>query len=146
MVLYVKVSGALEAGKRLPLLDIGAGVYPTTLFFNHACAPNTVRINQGTRVVFFAKRNIRKGEEVTECYGIHHLSMNKKERQEALLKGYRSVIIRIFSWKSNEQLLLLCHRFECACAGCNEDMPLMAEMPGQITPKVAIKLGTPLSK
>lgn len=36
----------MEAGKRIPLLDIGAGVYPTTLFFNHSCAPNTIRINQ----------------------------------------------------------------------------------------------------
>ena len=46
----LKVDGALEAGKKIPLLDIGAGVYPTTLFFNHSCAPNTLRINQGTRV------------------------------------------------------------------------------------------------
>ena len=45
-----QIDGALEAGKRIPLLDIGAGVYPTTLFFNHSCAPNTLRINQGTRV------------------------------------------------------------------------------------------------
>ena len=45
-----QIDGALEAGKKIPLLDIGAGVYPTTLFFNHSCAPNTLRINQGTRV------------------------------------------------------------------------------------------------
>ena len=45
-----KVDGALEGGKKIPLLDIGAGVYPTTLFFNHSCTPNTLRINQGTRV------------------------------------------------------------------------------------------------
>lgn len=46
----LQIDGALEAGKKIPLLDIGAGVYPTTLFFNHSCAPNTLRINQGTRV------------------------------------------------------------------------------------------------
>ena len=40
----------MEAGKRIPLTDIGAGVYPTTIFFNHSCAPNTVRINMGKRV------------------------------------------------------------------------------------------------
>jgi hypothetical protein len=40
----------LEAGKKIPLLDIGAGVYPTTILFNHSCTPNTLRINQGTRV------------------------------------------------------------------------------------------------
>ena len=50
IVYLFEVDGALEAGKKIPLLDIGAGVYPTTLFFNHSCAPNTLRINQGTRV------------------------------------------------------------------------------------------------
>ena len=61
-----QVDGALEGGKKIPLLDIGAGVYPTTLFFNHSCSPNTLRINQGTRVRNFelfvalleVKRNI----------------------------------------------------------------------------------------
>ena len=43
----------MEAGKRIPLTDIGAGVYPTTIFFNHSCAPNTVRINMGKRVKTF---------------------------------------------------------------------------------------------
>ena len=46
----LKVDGDIEAGKKLPLVDIGSGVYPTTIFFNHSCAPNTVRINQGPRV------------------------------------------------------------------------------------------------
>ena len=48
----------MEAGKRIPLTDIGAGVYPTTIFFNHSCAPNTVRINMGKRVSWAAKTTI----------------------------------------------------------------------------------------
>ena len=40
----------LQPGKRIPITDIGAGCYPTTIFFNHSCSPNTVRINQGKRV------------------------------------------------------------------------------------------------
>ena len=39
------------------------------------------------QVIFVAKRNIKKGEEVTECYGIHHLSMTKQDRQAKLEKG-----------------------------------------------------------
>ena len=49
--LFLQVSETeLQPGKRIPLTDIGAGCYPTTIFFNHSCAPNTVRINQGKRV------------------------------------------------------------------------------------------------
>jgi len=48
--LQVKVEGSIEAGKRIPLVDIGAGVFPTALFFNHSCSPNTVRVNQGSKV------------------------------------------------------------------------------------------------
>ena len=33
----LKVDGDIEAGKKLPLADIGSGVYPTTIFFNHSC-------------------------------------------------------------------------------------------------------------
>ena len=95
----------IEAGKKLPLADIGSGVYPTTIFFNHSCEPNTVRINQGPRVsspsklqglkrirssspeqvIFIAKRHIAAGEEVTDCYGIHHLSIPRTERLAALV-------------------------------------------------------------
>ena len=42
--------GKIEAGKKLPLLDIGAAYYSNIVLFNHSCAPNTIRINQGNRV------------------------------------------------------------------------------------------------
>jgi len=119
-----QVEGQLEATKRIPLQDIGSGCYPTTLFFNHSCAPNTVRINQGPRVIIMAKRNIRAGEEVTDCYGIHHLSMPIKERKETLKRGY-------------------C--FDCACTGCKKDYPAFAKMPAMLSPDITVKLGKTLS-
>ena len=42
--------GKIEAGKKLPLVDIGASHYSNLVLFNHSCAPNTVRINKGHRV------------------------------------------------------------------------------------------------
>ena len=42
--------GRIEAGKRLPLVDVGASIYPHLLLLNHSCAPNTLRINRGHRV------------------------------------------------------------------------------------------------
>ena len=84
-----------------------------------------MRINQGPRVIFVAKRNIRSGEEVTDCYGIHHLSLGLEERRTSLLQGYR---------------------FDCACVACKKDLPSMRDLPSQVTPQVAVKLGTTLSK
>ena len=129
-------------GKRIPLTDIGAGCYPTTIFFNHSCAPNTVRINQGKRVslrwynnglcntfifqvVYVAKRNIKKGDQVTDCYGIHHLYMKREERQEALKKGYV---------------------FECTCEACLKSFGTLAALPATLPPNIALKLGNTMSK
>ena len=39
------------------------------------------------QVIFIAKRHIAAGEEVTDCYGIHHLSMSRSERLAALVCG-----------------------------------------------------------
>ena len=43
-------NGKIEAGKKLPLTDVGASFYPNLIYFNHSCAPNTLRINKGHRV------------------------------------------------------------------------------------------------
>ena len=37
-------------------------------------------------MIFIAKRHIAAGEEVTDCYGIHHLSMPRNERLAALVR------------------------------------------------------------
>ena len=115
----------LEPGKRIPLTDIGAGCYPTTIFFNHSCSPNTVRINQGKRVVYVAKRNICKGDQVTDCYGIHHLYMDVKTRQEALRSGYV---------------------FDCTCAACLGNYGTLPQLPATVSPNAALRLGNTMSK
>ena len=72
-----------------------------------------------------AKRNISPGEEVTDCYGIHHLSMGLADRREALQRGYA---------------------FACGCRGCADDLPLLPELNATVPPQVAAKLGATLSK
>ena len=37
-------------------------------------------------MIFIAKRHIAAGEEVTDCYGIHHLSLPRDERLAALVR------------------------------------------------------------
>ena len=45
-----EAQGAIEAGKKLPLVDVGAAFYPNMVLLNHSCCPNTIRINQGKKV------------------------------------------------------------------------------------------------
>ncbi len=76
-------------------------------------------------MIFVAKRNISAGDEVTDCYGIHHLSIEKKDRLEALDRGYA---------------------FDCACIACKADFPTLAGVPSRLPPQITAKLGTTLSK
>lgn len=72
-----------------------------------------------------AKRNIKKGDQVTDCYGIHHLYMKREERQEALKKGYV---------------------FECTCEACLKSFGTLAALPATLPPNIALKLGNTMSK
>ena len=69
-----QIEGPLEAGKKIPLVDIGAGVYPTTLFFNHSCAPNTLRINQGSRVRLHLTL-LKSGSQGGKNYNLNRLKI-----------------------------------------------------------------------
>ena len=77
------------------------------------------------KVVYVAKRNIKKGDQVTDCYGIHHLYMKREERQEALKKGYV---------------------FECTCEACLKSFGTLAALPATLPPNIALKLGNTMSK
>lgn len=114
----------VEVGKKLPLVSSGIGVYPTLLFFNHSCSPNTLRINDGNMVYVIAKEVIKAGEEVSDCYGIHHLSIPRKERQEKLTKGFK---------------------FKCCCKACTENWPMFPELESSLTQEQLGRLGNNLS-
>ena len=77
------------------------------------------------QVVYVAKRNIQKGDQVTDCYGIHHLYMSFEDRQTALLKGYS---------------------FQCDCSACTHNYGMLAQLPAMVAPNVAVKLGNAMSK
>merc|ERR1712039_214088 len=53
------------------------------------------------------------GEEVTDCYGLHHLSTLKEERAPAIQKGFL---------------------FTCTCQACEENWPPLH----QLRPRVAV--------
>ena len=75
--------------------------------------------------MYVAKRNISAGDQVTDCYGIHHLYMNTETRQEALLRGYV---------------------FNCTCEACIQNYGTLPQLPATLTPNLALKLGNTMSK
>ena len=68
-----------------------------------------------------AKRRIAAGEEISDNYGIHHLSLTVEERQEALLKGFA---------------------FCCWCTGCQKDFPRMKSLRSQLPEELEDKVRT----
>ena len=65
-----------------------------------------------------AKRKIKAGEEVSDNYGIHYLSMTVEERQDALLKGFA---------------------FCCWCPACQNDYPRFKSLRTQLPDDVEDK-------
>ena len=68
-----------------------------------------------------AKRRIAAGEEISDNYGIHHLSLTVEERQEGLLKGFA---------------------FCCWCTGCQKDFPRMKSLRSQLPEELEDKVRT----
>jgi len=120
-----QAEGVIEAGKKLPIVDVGSAFYPNMVLFNHSCCPNTLRINRGRVSYMVAKHTIMPGEEVTDCYGLHHLSTLKEERVPAIQKGFF---------------------FTCKCQACEENWPPLHQLEGKLSPADMAKLGTLLSK
>lgn len=99
--------------------ETGSALFPTLLLLNHSCDTNTLRLNiNGNQVMMVAKRSIRAGEEVTDNYGIHHLSYSLEERQEKLMKGFA---------------------FCCWCTACQKDFPRMKSLRTQLPEEVEDK-------
>ena len=79
---------------------VGCALEPTMVLLNHSCDPNMVRVNIGHNTVAFAARNIKKGEEITDCYSYPYDVTAKEERRQYLEDKYK---------------------FSCSCVACNEN-------------------------
>ena len=70
-------------------------------------------------MVLVAKRTIKKGEEVTNNYGVHHNNMPLQKRQTILKSGYK---------------------FKCECEACQGDYPLLNKVESNLSKKVGKEL------
>ena len=81
---------------------------------------------QGGQMVLIAKRSIKKGEEVTNNYGVHHHNLPKEKRCMVLKNGYK---------------------FDCGCEACNGDFPVLKNVDSKIpTKKVSKELDSQIAQ
>eukprot|EP00092_Neocalanus_flemingeri_P100883 GFUD01128895.1.p1 GENE.GFUD01128895.1~~GFUD01128895.1.p1 ORF type:complete len:670 (+),score=162.71 GFUD01128895.1:141-2150(+) len=105
--------GQLEAEKGQNWLlgqtkPVGCALEPTLVLLNHACDPTMLRVNIGTSTACFASRDVKKGEEITDCYSYPFDVTKHNERNPDLLKKYK---------------------FQCACLPCKEKWLTFHDLP-----------------
>lgn len=65
---------------------LGWGIYPSAVYFNHACNANIIKIRDGRNMRFIAKVDIASGQEACISYG--SVGESVKERRARLLEHY----------------------------------------------------------
>ena len=81
------MQAVIKPGETFSMESIGCAIYTSMAFLNHSCNPNTIKYWEGDRIVLVASQPIRKGEEVTDNYGMHFLNDHKPQRQKWLRVG-----------------------------------------------------------
>ena len=67
---------------------IATAIYPTTSLLNHSCEPSIVNTFQKDRLIVKLSRDVKKGDEIYNCYGPHYRRMAFEERQRILRQQY----------------------------------------------------------
>ena len=121
-----KVGARIDPSKNLDLVEVGSAVYPTLArCVNHSCDPSTVRVVHGNQIFLFARRLIRAGEEISDCYGFHYTSLPRPERQRRLSKWFN---------------------FQCGCEACQRNYPVMEGLSNNLCKHSMNKLRAVLEK
>uniref|UniRef100_A0A1B6BYA9 Protein-lysine N-methyltransferase SMYD4 n=1 Tax=Clastoptera arizonana TaxID=38151 RepID=A0A1B6BYA9_9HEMI len=67
---------------------IATAIYPSASMMNHSCDNNILNNFKNDVLIVRASRNIKKGEEIFNCYGPHYKHMGIERRQEILKSQY----------------------------------------------------------
>ena len=85
--------------------DDGIGLYPHVSFVNHSCDPNCTVVNFGKSIGIKAKRDIKKGEEITYAYFGFVTAGGPVGHKDLFRQIRRAVLKREFG-------------FDCTCQAC----------------------------
>ena len=105
--------------------SIGNAIYSSFAFLNHSCNPNTVKYWEGDRMVVVASQVIRRGQEVTDNYGMHFLNTETSKRREWLRDTFWfpcTCPACEGAWPVREQLLEEVESVTCSKPGCEVKM------------------------
>ena len=78
------MQAVIKPGETFSMESIGCAIYTSMAFLNHSCNPNTIKYWEGDRIILVASQPIRKGDEITDNYGMHFLNNHKAQRQDWL--------------------------------------------------------------
>jgi len=96
------MQAVIKPGETFSMESIGCAIYTSMAFLNHSCNPNTIKYWEGDRIILVASQPIRKGDEITDNYGMHFLNNHKAQRQDWLQE---------------------CYWFQCNCSACLSNHP-----------------------
>ncbi|XP_045027632.1 SET and MYND domain-containing protein 4-like isoform X1 [Daphnia magna] len=97
---------------------IATAIYPSASLMNHSCDPTVINSFQGNTLIVRAIRDVRKGDEVFNCYGPHYRRMRRTERLEMLESQYSFVCTCEHCCDTNtEDFQDVIYSF--ACPSCN---------------------------
>lgn len=103
-------------------LDNGMkGLYFLPAKFNHSCVPNCKWIYNGNTVVFYAVKNIEKGEELRHCYYPQCLVEDDKEKRAEIIsiEGRGKFLCDCTLCTSEEERIKNYHMYVTRCKlGC----------------------------
>ena len=89
----------------------GAGLYPCLALLNHSCDPSFMRCNKGRDVICVTSKTIKKGQEISENYGLMYTIKDLTQRQKICSEHYK---------------------FKCGCRACDENWPLLGAMKAEV--------------
>ena len=83
-MLMEKTEGDRIVGEVRPF---GSALYTTLSLLNHSCLPNLARVNfDGWWVAAVATRQVARGEEFTDCYGVSCQAESDTETRRNILR------------------------------------------------------------
>ena len=101
------MQAVIKRGESFSMESIGNAIYSSFAFLNHSCNPNTIKYWEGDRMVVVASQAIRRGQEVTDNYGMHFLNTGRGRRRDWLRASY---------W------------FPCSCEACEGEWPVREQL------------------